>query len=189
MVMAKYRAQDDVLVPLAAFSAPAPARQDLKPLTLLYTLVRIAIGAVFVWSGTIKMLDHRHFAVIIEAYGLIPEAAVIPTALCLSLFELLAGFGLIWDVQGSLVMITGMLLLFMAILGYGLWLGLDVDCGCFGPQDPEAEAYHGLRPALYRDVVMLAGIGFLFLWRRMGSVRPRMLRDCHYLNFKGRRNK
>ena len=41
--------------------------------------------------------------------------------------------------------------LFMAILGYGISMGLDVDCGCFGPEDPESKAFHGLRAALYRD--------------------------------------
>ncbi|MEJ2158353.1 MAG: DoxX family protein, partial [Desulfobacteraceae bacterium] len=59
-----------------------------------------------------------------------------------------------------------LLLLFMMVLGYGIWLGLDVDCGCFAAGDPEGGAYHGLRPALYRDAVMLAGMGYLILWKR-----------------------
>ncbi len=51
-------------------------------------------------------------------------------------------------------------------------MGLDVDCGCFGAEDPEAEAFHGLRTALYRDLVMMAGIVFLYVWRRIRSIEP-----------------
>jgi hypothetical protein len=55
-------------------------------------------------------------------------------------------------------------------------MGLDVDCGCFGPEDPEAEAFHGLRTALYRDLFMLAAVGFLYAWRHYRHIRPRTLK-------------
>jgi len=138
----------------------------------IYRGLRIALGLVFVWSGGIKLLDPQGFAVIIASYGIIPEITVLPVALGLSALEILAGLGLIWDLQWSLGLVTGLLVLFMAILGYGLWMGLDVDCGCFGPEDPESEAFHGLRPALYRDLVMFAGSGFLFFCRRRQSITP-----------------
>jgi hypothetical protein len=83
-------------------------------------------------------------------------------AIGLPVLEILAAIGLLFDVRGSLATITGLLILFLAVLGYGVWLGLDIDCGCFGQGDPEVE---GLRPALYRDLVMLAGVAYLYLWR------------------------
>jgi len=181
MLTVKHRTQDGVLVRSGALPRPAPFISKIGFANLAYTIIRIAIGVVFVWSGAIKLMDHRSFAVIIEAYGLIPEATVVPVSLFLATVELLAGLGLIWDIQGALGLITGMLLFFMTVLGYGLWMGLDVECGCFGPEDPEAEAYHGLRPALYRDMILLAGLGYLFAWRRIGSVRPRKLFDLNDL--------
>ena len=181
MPMANRYAGDDAPGQQEAPPSCAPSSGMAKWATLAYTLVRIAIGAVFTWSGALKMLDHQSFAVIIEAYGLIPEPTVVPTAITLSVLEFVSGIGLIWDLRGMLPLIAGMLLLFMAILGYGLWMGLDVDCGCFGPEDPEAEAYHGLRPALYRDMVLMAGIGYLFVWRRIGSIRPRSLSELNFL--------
>ncbi|HUV78598.1 MAG TPA: MauE/DoxX family redox-associated membrane protein [Desulfobacterales bacterium] len=69
-------------------------------------------------------------------------------------------------------MIGGLLVLFIAILGYGIWMGIDVDCGCFGPEDPESEAFHGLKASLYRDLVMLAGIVFMYVWRRYRAIKP-----------------
>jgi len=52
-----------------------------------------------------------------------------------------------------------------------------VDCGCFGPEDPESRAYHGLRPALYRDFGMLAGVLYLFAWRAYRRRSPFSLSD------------
>ncbi|MDO9265193.1 MAG: hypothetical protein Q7U02_14580, partial [Desulfosalsimonadaceae bacterium] len=66
---------------------------------------------------------------------------------------------------GSLEIITGLLVLFMAILEYGIRMGLDVDCGCFGVDDPEHRGFGSLRPALYRDMGMMAGIVYLYIWR------------------------
>ena len=124
------------------------------------------------WSGIAKLMDPKSFAVIIEAFGLIPESLVMPAAVFLPALEVIAALGLIVDIEGSLATVSGLLILFMAILGYGIWMGLDLDCGCFGPNDPEAKAYHGLRPALYRDIVMMAGVLYLYFWRFSRSFRP-----------------
>jgi len=137
-----------------------------------YRLIRFLLAGVFIWSGTAKLFDPRGFALIIDAYGLLPGSFIYPTALALSIAELMAGIGLLFDVQWSLEILTGLLLLFMVVLGYGLWLGLDVDCGCFSADDPEGQAYHGLRPALYRDMIMLMGMAYLYVWRRRHALRP-----------------
>ena len=92
--------------------------------------------------------------------------------------EVVAAIGLLADIRGSLAVISGLMAVFIAILVYGIRMGLDVDCGCFGPDDIESRAYHGLKAALHRDLVMAAGIGFLYLWRRMGCVRPTPLADA-----------
>ena len=70
-----------------------------------------------------------------------------PLAVFLPLLEMIFGLGLLLDIKGSLAGITGLLMLFTVILSYGIRLGLDVDCGCFGPQDLESRAYHSPGPA------------------------------------------
>jgi len=60
---------------------------------------------------------------------------------------------------------------FIGVLSYGIAIGLDIDCGCFGPGDPEGEAFHSLRSALMRDCFMLAGAAFLYGWRFLHPVR------------------
>jgi uncharacterized membrane protein YphA (DoxX/SURF4 family) len=141
-----------------------------------YRTIRILIGGIFLWSGITKLMDSKSFAVIIEAYGLIPESWVMPVAVCLPALEVVAALGLLVDIEGSLAMISSLLVLFMAILGYGIWMGLDVDCGCFGPDDPEGRAYHGLRPALYRDMVVMVGIVYLYFQRYSRRIAPLRLK-------------
>jgi hypothetical protein len=138
----------------------------------IYKLTRWVLGGVFVAAGGLKLMEPQTFAVLIEAYGIVPESLLMPTAMLLPALEVAAGVGLLFDIRGSLSVVTGLLLVFIAILAYGIWMGLDVDCGCFGLEDPEADAFHGLRQALYRDVVLLAGVAFLFGWRRYRAVEP-----------------
>jgi uncharacterized membrane protein YphA (DoxX/SURF4 family) len=149
-------------------------------LDLGYKLVRWVLGSLFIYAGSTKLFDPQSFAVLIEAYGILPEVLLMPAAIFLSCLEVVGGIGMLFDIRGSLAVITGMLLMFMAILGYGVWIGLDVDCGCFGPGDPEAEAFHGLRQSFYRDLAMLAGIVYLYMWRRYRRIKPRTIRDYIY---------
>ena len=137
-----------------------------------YRIIRFALSAVFFWSGVSKLFSPESFAVIIEAYGLIPEGLIMPMSIGLPALEVILAMGLLVDIRGSLMGTTVILFLFMAILGYGIHLGLDVDCGCFGPEDPEADAFHGLRSALYRDLVMVGAILYLYVWRFVRSAKP-----------------
>ena len=138
----------------------------------VYRLSRLGLGGVFIYAGAIKLLEPETLAVFIQAYGIVPESMLIPVSIALPVLEVTVGIGLLFDIEGSLSVIAGLLVLFIAILSYGIWMGLDVDCGCFGPEDPEAEAFHGLKVSLYRDLVMLAGIGFMYMWRRYRTIEP-----------------
>ena len=144
----------------------------MKTMELLYRLCRWTLGGIFIYAGSTKLLEPEIFAVLIEAYGIVPEALLMPVAIGLPVLEVMAGFGLLFDIRGSLGLITGLLVIFMLVLSYGIWLGLDVDCGCFGPEDPEAEAFHGLRLSLFRDLVMMAGVIYIYVWRRYRAIHP-----------------
>ena len=160
-----------------ALAAERILQGSSQPLKILFSIwpyrtIRLILSAVFFWSGVSKLFSPESFAVIIEAYGLIPASWVMPVSIGLPALEVLLAVGLLVDIRGTLAGTAGLLAVFIAILGYGIHMGLDVDCGCFGPEDPEAEAFHGLRSALYRDLVMAAGIGYLYLWRFVRSGGP-----------------
>ena len=138
----------------------------------VYRGLRWGLALVFLYAGALKLADPMAFAVIIEAYGLVPDALLMPLAVVLPLLEVMAAIGLVFDLRGSLATITGLLVLFIAVLGYGVWMGLDVDCGCFGPEDPEGRAYAGIRPALQRDFVLAGGVLMLYGWRYVFRLTP-----------------
>ena len=144
----------------------------MKTMEWLYKLCRWTLGCIFIYAGGSKLLAPKTFAYLVEAYGIVPEGLLILVAIGLPALEVVAGFGLLFDIRGSLGVITGLLVIFMLVISYGIWSGLDVDCGCFGPEDPEAEVFHGLRLSLFRDLVMMAGVIFIYVWRRYRAIRP-----------------
>lgn len=118
----------------------------------VYRGLRCLVSAIFLGSGIVKLMDPAAFAVVIDAFGLLPEGLSAVVALILPSLEIAAAVALIFNGRGSLESLSVLMLLFMGILAYGILLGLDIDCGCFGPEDPESRAFGGLRSALYRDM-------------------------------------
>lgn len=132
--------------------------------------VRVALALVFMAAGGAKLADVRGFAEIIQHYAILPVWAVGPVALLLPLAEVAAGLGLLFAVRGSLAAIAAMCLLFLGVLGYALAAGLSIgDCGCFAPGELPEGVQDGsaLRGALLRDLVLLAGVAYLYAWRRL----------------------
>ena len=138
-----------------------------------YHLLRFLLAGVFLWSGFSKLLQPEVFVGTVGAYGLLPEFLVAPAAFGLIGLELVAAVGLLLERRGALTLTGLMMLLFVAVLSYGIFLGLDIDCGCFGPEDPEAEAFHDLRGALLRDLLMICAIVYLYVWRSVNRLLPR----------------
>ena len=140
--------------------------------SLTYSALRIVLAMAFLVAGTLKLHDPMTFAATVDAFGILPAPLVMPVAVILPAVEVLGALALIFDIRGSLGLITLMLLVFMAVLGWGMHMGLDIDCGCYGPDDPEAEAFAGIRGALRRDLFMLGCAAALYAWRIALGVRP-----------------
>lgn len=125
-------------------------------------LCRWLLAGVFLLAGLPKILNPEEFALIIDAYGFLPEVAVLPVAIILPVAEVVAALALLKGRIEGLWSVALMMICFIAVLGYGIYLGLDIDCGCFGPDDPEHEAFSGLRVALFRDLLLCIPIGYGF---------------------------
>jgi len=131
-------------------------------------IIRILTGILFVYAAVPKLIDPEAFARVISAYGIVPDWTLPFVAVGLPLLELLAGIGMVLDVRGSLTVVTGLLLLFVVVLRFGILNNLDVDCGCFSLTE-QAE-HEGLRGAYYRDLVLLVAMTYLYL--RKCRLRP-----------------
>lgn len=137
---------------------------------LVGTAVRIALAAVWLVSGGMKLADPIQAAVAVDAYRILPDALVTVVAAVLPMLELALGVLLLAGVGTRLVAGVSVVLLagFVAGLVQAWARGLSIDCGCFGgggPVPPGEEQYPLL---LLRDLGFLA----LALWL---SVRPRTL--------------
>ncbi len=141
----------------------------------LYRIVRIGLAALFIYAGATKLLDPKAFARIVSAYGIVPEAVLPVVAVGLPLLETVAGIGLLLDIRGSLAVISGLLGLFIFILGFGILKDLNVDCGCFGTEELAQQG--SLRQALHRDLALIGIIvPYLYLsrWTRQSSRHKRL---------------
>jgi uncharacterized membrane protein YphA (DoxX/SURF4 family) len=124
-------------------------------------LIRFILGCVFLYAGVTKLFDPKAFAKIISHYDLVPEGLLAPVAIGLPVLEVLAGVGLFFAVRGSLSVVFGLLLMFVFVLWYGILKNMNIDCGCFSPQ--ELNNYAGLQQALYRDIGMIVAVVFLYV--------------------------
>jgi hypothetical protein len=152
----------------------------------LYHLLRLGLGCLFVYAGFIKLLDPKAFAHALAQFDLVPDPVLPLLALGLPALEILAGAGLIFEVRGSLGVITGLLGLFLLALSYAAWMEMDIDCGCFTVTELNAKT--GVRHALIRDLFMAAALGFLFWRRRRGHRFSHPIADQNN-NFYERRKK
>jgi len=131
----------------------------------LYLLIRVIIGSVFIYAGFIKLIDPKAFAKAISQFDVVPEFLLAPLAIGLPALEFFAGLGLIFNIRGSLQVIFNLLIVFILVLGYGIFNDLDIDCGCFGPE--EINARESLKQVLFRDLLMVMAVCYIYIYKRI----------------------
>ena len=127
-------------------------------------VIRGILAFLFIYGGGLKLMDPKAFAATLSHYDLIPEMLLPVVAIGLPALEVAAGTALLFNVRGGLTVITGLLVLFVAVLGYGILSDLNVECGCFGPE--EIAGRQSLRQAFIRDLLLIGAASFLYYTRR-----------------------
>jgi len=123
-------------------------------------VARIVLGCVFIYASLDKIRHPELFAEAVYNYQLSPEVAVNLVALWLPWLELLSGALLVLGVwvRGSSLILSALMLVFLAALGINLARGLDVHCGCFTTQGSDPLTIF----TLFRDSLFLVLALFLF---------------------------
>jgi uncharacterized membrane protein YphA (DoxX/SURF4 family) len=152
-------------------STSVSALNNTQP--LLVNLARVSrwgLALVFLYAGVPKLVSWYEFAEVVNSYAILPETLAIPAAIAIASLEVVAAIALILGRVEGLWAIAGLMVLFIGVLSYAIWLGLDIDCGCFGPEDPEHRAFSGIRTALKRDFLLCIPVVYLFWYRRQSCL-------------------
>ena len=132
-----------------------------RTVKILISANRIILGLIFIIASWDKVWEPAAFARVVANYQILPEILVAPAAIFLPWLELTCGICLVanrWT-SGSAILLTALIVIFTAALGFNIYRGMDVACGCF-TLDQSAPA--GMWFYLLRDVIFLVmGVGTL----------------------------
>ena len=101
---------------------------------ILWRIVALIIGGIFIYAGVIKALNPVAFANDIDNYKILPWPLAVRLAFYLPWLEMLCGLALIlrFFYRGGLFILTGLTFVFIAASVIAKVRGLDITCGCFG---------------------------------------------------------
>ena len=107
---------------------------DLPSRNILWRIVGLIIGGIFIYAGVIKAMDPVGFANDIDNYKILPWPLAVRLAFYLPWLEMLCGLALIlrFFYRGGLFILTGLTFVFIAASVVAKVRGLDITCGCFG---------------------------------------------------------
>lgn len=140
----------------------------MKKLADPFFLARVALGALFVFSGFQKLMQpSENLLAVIHTYALLPNAAAVPFSKVLPWAEYIAGVFLILGLWTRLSLAALWLsnTAFIIALSQALLRKLPLGaCGCFGDAVT-------LSPQKMLGVDILLWCVFLLLWSRAGAVK------------------
>lgn len=111
-------------------------QRNEQRLRAIGTVVRMALGALFVASGSLKILSPiEEFQGLIREYHVLPELVVPAFSVALPIIEVVVGLCLLIGLfeRYSALLVAGMLVMFIIAITQGLARGYELaNCGCFG---------------------------------------------------------
>ena len=123
-------------------------------LKIVQIVLRVALGAIFIYAGWVKLQDPwQLFAAGVASYELLPMWAVEIVARTLPWFEIALGVVLIsgFFLRTSSSIVAGLLAVFFTLIVRAYIQGKQINCGCFGGNEPISPL------TMLRDGSMLAG--------------------------------
>jgi hypothetical protein len=104
----------------------------------LVVVLRLILGALFTFSGVVKMIDLKKFFIIVAGYGMLPRKLVKPFAYGFPFAEFIIGLLLLSISQRSGLRVPALLALALLIVSTTGVIGALIqkkkmqNCGCYG---------------------------------------------------------
>jgi putative oxidoreductase len=101
---------------------------------IVWRVVDLIVGGIFIYAGAIKILDPIQFANDIDNYKILPWTIAVGLAFYLPWLEIFCGLALILRrlYLGGLSILTVLVAVFLIATIAAKVRGLDITCGCFG---------------------------------------------------------
>ena len=98
----------------------------------LFLIIRLLLGATWVWASLDKIQDPAQFSRDIANYHVMPFGLENLSAIVVPWLELLIGMGLIAGVMvnGAALVSSGLMLLFIVLISQAILRGFNIECGC-----------------------------------------------------------
>jgi putative oxidoreductase len=134
---------------------------------VIWRIVDLLVGALFVYAGALKALDPVRFAMDIDNYKILPWSMAVGLAFYLPWLEILCGCALIFRrlYRGGLSILLLSILVFIAATIAAKARGLDITCGCFG----HASQHWSFPQHMAIDLAILAGLVALWFARKAAA--------------------
>jgi putative oxidoreductase len=102
--------------------------------SLVWRVLDLIIGAIFIYAGALKVLDPVQFAHDIDHYKILPWTIGVGLAFYLPWLEIFCSLALIFRrfYRGALSILTTLVVVFLVATIAAKVRGLDITCGCFG---------------------------------------------------------
>ena len=121
---------------------------------IVQIVLRVALGLIFIYAGWVKLQDPwQLFAAGVASYEILPMWAVEAVARTLPWFEIALGVVLIsgFFLRVSSTIVGALLAVFFSLIVRAYIQGKEINCGCFGGNEPISPL------TMLRDGSMLLG--------------------------------
>ncbi len=145
----------------------------------LTPILRVVLGALFVWASWEKILYPARLAEDVANYAILPPLLVNLWSLFLPWLEMIGGLFLILGflTRSSSLVLSATLMSFIIAISINIARGTQIDCGCFGPGEELGWS------TLLRDLLMLAMGVLILLFDRgflaLDSLLSHRIPACH----------
>jgi putative oxidoreductase len=142
---------------------------DFFQRNILWRIVALIIGGIFIYAGVMKISDPAGFANDIDNYKILPWALTVRLAFYLPWLEILCGLAVILGLlyRGGLLILTALISIFIAASVIAKARGLDITCGCFG----HASKNWSFTTHLALDFAILIALSALWISNRTSATR------------------
>ncbi len=126
----------------------------------IQSVLRCAIGGVFIYASIDKTIHPDRLAEIIIGYQILPISLVNISAIWLPYLEFLVGvlcLSGIW-LRASSFLLTGLSILYLGAIFYTLSRGIPLVCGCFSVNSQSFKTWG----SLWQESLLL--LGCILLW-------------------------